>query len=295
MTGDDIEPAVTNPELLSNIAAESFAPAVNADGVAAERQLVAALLQPVAQVVVVSISHAFVEQADLVERTGAIRRVAGADVVDETTAKPRVPILEVASRRSRPESGLVPGEVVSLRRRNLGIREGLRQFSKPASTENNVLIDLTDDRMKRVPDSLVDRRGGPVPWTMQEPHDARAGQLLQQSHRSVGAAVINGDDFKRPPVLLGHDACQRTSQRVAAIQDGDDEGHACWRRSHALILHDAGCSATTVWYSDSSSVQMVSEPNRWRATIAAARARLRHPCSSSITASIAAARVPTSP
>ena len=70
MAGQDVEPAVPDAELLPQVTSKPLAPAVKAYSIATEGQLIAASVEPIAQVVVVPISHPFIEQPDLVESTG---------------------------------------------------------------------------------------------------------------------------------------------------------------------------------------------------------------------------------
>ena len=156
MAGHDVEPAVADAELLPKVATEPLAPAVNAYGIATEGQLVAAAVQPIAQIVVVPVSHPFIEQPDLVESTREVGGVACAHVIDEAAADARIPMLEIASGRSRPEAGATPGDVVPLRGRNLRIGERLEQFPQPAALKDDVLVHLTDDRMNGFPDACID-------------------------------------------------------------------------------------------------------------------------------------------
>ena len=85
MTRDNVKTSVAHSELLAEITTEAFAPAVHADGVAAERQPVAARVQPVTQIIVVAVPESLVEKPDLVQGACAIGGVARADMVHKGT------------------------------------------------------------------------------------------------------------------------------------------------------------------------------------------------------------------
>jgi hypothetical protein len=59
--------------------------------------------QPVAEIVVATVAERFVEQADLVQRAGAVGGVAGADVIPTVTANTAIALLEIAAHHARPK------------------------------------------------------------------------------------------------------------------------------------------------------------------------------------------------
>src|SRR4029453_4995752 len=103
MPGNDIDSAVADAELLSKGASEALAPAVHAEGVPTECELVAVALQPVAQIVVVSIAHALVEKPDLVKGAREVGGVGRAHVVHKSAVDLRVAMLGAPSGPSPPE------------------------------------------------------------------------------------------------------------------------------------------------------------------------------------------------
>ena len=125
---------------------------------------------------------------------------------------------------------------------NLRIREALEQPRKPAALQNHVLIDLADDWMGRFTDPGVDCGCRAVAASVQKPHHAVVLQLRQQPQRSVGAAVIDRDDLKRPPITLNGDARNRPSERPCPVQNRHHESDAFRWHAHARILAGKGRS-----------------------------------------------------
>jgi hypothetical protein len=58
---------------------------------------------------------------------------------------------------------------VSLDGRDVRIVKGLQHLGEPAGLQNDVLIDLTDDRMNGFADAGIDRGRGPAALAVDQP------------------------------------------------------------------------------------------------------------------------------
>ena len=75
--------------------------------------------------------------------------------------------------------------VVALSGGDRGIVERLDELGEPASIEDDVLIDLADDRVARLPDAGVDRGGDAAARPVDERHAAVARDRLEDPPRAV--------------------------------------------------------------------------------------------------------------
>src|SRR5262249_53004866 len=140
-----------------------FTPTVNAFGGPAQLQPVSGSQQAIADVVVVAIAQRFVEQANPAERFGAIDGVAGTHVIGIVAVYCRVSLRKVEAHRPRAERRAGIAYVASLRGSDVRIFELQGQRVEPARLQDDVLIDLRDERKTRRADSCVDGRRGAAP------------------------------------------------------------------------------------------------------------------------------------
>ena len=124
---------------------------------------VACTLQAIAHVVVVSVAELLVEQADFMERSGAVDRIPGADVSRAAVPERRIALLEIETHEAGRETGAAVGHVAALSGGHERIFERGQKMSQPAVVKDDVLIDLADDWKPCRPDAGVERRRGAGP------------------------------------------------------------------------------------------------------------------------------------
>src|SRR4029453_2698780 len=104
MVRNEIQAAVAETVLLAKIAHEAVAPFVRARRLGTDGEPVAGMPQPITEVVVVTITKGFVEQAHVSERAGTICRVPGADVIDVASIlNLAVSLPQVEAHHPRPD------------------------------------------------------------------------------------------------------------------------------------------------------------------------------------------------
>src|SRR6185503_8263903 len=106
----EIKTAVSKSVLLQEIVRDAVAPKMNAARLAANHQPVSRFVQPVTNVVVVSVAERLIKQADRGERLDSIRGIPGADMIRIAFDR-AVALLEIeihgASRKRRRRIGAV--------------------------------------------------------------------------------------------------------------------------------------------------------------------------------------------
>ncbi len=145
MLRNEIDAAVAESVLLHDVAAESFAPGVHAAGGPAESQPVPGRDQAIAEVVVVSVSERFIEQAHPPQRVSSIRGITRTHLISVAAFDGGVSLLEVEAHRARAERRARIAHVVTLRCRHCRIVELGDEPLHPARLHHDVLVDLADD------------------------------------------------------------------------------------------------------------------------------------------------------
>ena len=117
--------------------------------------------------------------------------------------------------------------VLTLRGSNVRIGETrCRSAREPAALDDDVLIDLADDRVRCLANAGVDGRRGAAARAVDQLQLTRRLPLAQQRQRPIRAAVVDDDDLERPAVALREIGVEREPQHASAVQDGNDEGNA---------------------------------------------------------------------
>ena len=93
-------------------------------------------------------------------------------------------MFEIPSHRSGPETGALTGDVVALRGGHFRISEWDKKCREPAPLQDDVLIDLADDRVCGLANRRVDRRRGAAAVAAQQPQDPVTFQPFQQPQQA---------------------------------------------------------------------------------------------------------------
>jgi hypothetical protein len=142
-----------------------------------------------------------------------------------------VALIDVHRRHSRDGGRIGIDHEAPLNGAGGGILEWRENHPEPARLQHHVLVDQTDDRVRGLADAGVHGSCCSDPLRLEHPHRAPRLELPEDRRGSVGAAIVNGDDFDGPPIPLREDCLQRAGKPALAVVNGHDEadtggGHA---------------------------------------------------------------------
>ena len=210
-----VEPAVAESVLLAPVAGESVAPMMMASRLRTVRERPARASQAITHVVVAAVADRFVEQSCIDERLLPERRISRADVIGASAANRGIPLLEVKTHDARKKTRLGRACVVALHRAEARIAPKLAgQAIDPAGQQLHVLIDLADHGIPRCPHAQVDRGRESAPVARQHAKPAFRGTGVQPFRRSVGAAVVDDQNF-RPARIALSSRCSRSCAQAS--------------------------------------------------------------------------------
>src|SRR5262249_15856929 len=135
----------------------------------------------------------------------------------------------------------------------------------PAAADEDVLVHLADDGKARQSYAEVQRGRRSTPLAGDDAQRQPFGEPLQYRRRSIAAAIVDDEDFRRSAVGLGGNCCQRVFNPRSAVVNGHDE---------ADTFHEARPSMSA--YSASTRAHTTSSPKAARMRGAAAAAAARH-------------------
>src|SRR5262249_24720968 len=137
-----------------------------------------------------------------------------------------ITLLEIDTHDARGQRSAAFRLVVPLSRTDLGILQRADERLKPARLQDDVLIDLADDRMTRGSHSEIDSRCGAATLAGDDAQRAATRIFADQSGGAIAAPVVDDDHFQGPPVGLAEDRVERVDEASNAVVHRNHEADA---------------------------------------------------------------------
>ena len=135
----------------------------------------------------------------------------------------RIPLLEIEAHDAGRKTAAAIGDIAPLRRRDPRIVELREQTPKPALMEDDVLIDLTDDRKTCRENAGVERGRGAMPRLRRSIATGLRREIEQDVPRFISASVVDDDDLHRAAVGLKPDGFDDVADPAVSVSHGHDE------------------------------------------------------------------------